>query len=158
MYGFETLPHKSTKDRKDARIATEVIVFMFTAINDDLKLPIAFYFTAPTDSNARHELAQEIMKAVVGCGVMLTSIAFDGHASNPGVCAIFGANLNVFSNEFDPSFYIERNKIQILLDPSHMIKMLRGAIGNKKVLFDAQNRPIKWLFFERLVQFKGNTK
>lgn len=157
MLGFENVPNMSTNDHKNARLATEVIVFMFTAINDSLKIPVAFYFTAPTNSESRYQLAQEIMKTVIGCGVLLTSITFDGHRSNPGVCAMMGANLAVFSNEFDPSFNIGENKIQIILDPSHMIKLLRGAIGNKKNLYDAQKRPIKWVFFERLVKFKGKT-
>lgn len=35
-----------------------------------------------------------------------------------------------------------------------MMKMLRGAIGNKKILYDAENQPIKWEYFEKLVKFK----
>lgn len=154
MHGFENLPNISIKDRINARIATEVIVFMFTAINDDVKLPVAYYFTATTYSNSRNQLAQEIIKAVIECGVVLKSITFDGHKSNPGACTLMGANLNIFFNEFDPSFCIENAKINILLYPSHMIKMMRGAIGNKKILYDANDRAIKWVFLERLVNFK----
>lgn len=108
---------------------------MFSAINDDLKIPIAYYFTAPTSSDSRYILAREVMEAVVECGVHLTSITFDGHASNPGTCLTMGANLDVFSPDFDPSFYVQGIKINIFLDPSHMMKMLRGAIGNEIFLY-----------------------
>lgn len=154
MTGFENLPNMSTEDRKNAKIATEVILFMFTSVNDDLKLPVAYYFTAATKSNSRYHLVKEILKSVISCGVILTSITFDGHASNPGACRLMGANLDIFSDEFDPSLYIENTNIKIILDPSHMMKMLRGAIGNKKILYDAQKKPIKWVYFERLVNFR----
>lgn len=83
MRGFEKLP--GINDVKNSKIATEVIVFMFTSINENLKLPIAYYFTSPTGSDSRYLLAEKIMKEVVECGVYLTSITFDGHASNPGI-------------------------------------------------------------------------
>lgn len=152
MRGFEKLP--GLRDHKNAKIATEVIVFMFSAINDKLILPVAYYFTSPTNSDSRYLLAQDVMEKVVESGVYLTSITFDGHSSNPGACKSLGANLDIFSNDFDPSFYIKSSKINIFLDPSHMMKMLRGAIGNKKILYDANRKPIKWAFFERLVQFR----
>lgn len=154
MYGFEDVPNMSAKDRKDARIATEVILFMFTGINDDIRIPVAYYFTAPTNADTRYALAQKIMKEVIDCGVLLTSITFDGHSSNPGVCEKMGANLDIFSDDFNPSFQIENSNIQIILDPSHMLKMMRGAIGNKNFLYNSEKKPIKWLFFERLVNFK----
>lgn len=154
MHGFEKLPGTNVEDIKNTKIATEVIVFMFSAINDNLKLPMAYYFTAPTDSDSRYSLAQEVMRAVIECGIYLTSITFDGHASNPGACIALGANLDIFSNQFDPSFYINASKVHILLDPSHMIKMMRGAIGNRKILYDAENKPIRWEYFEKLVNFK----
>lgn len=154
MYGFEDVPNMSANERKDARIATEVILFMFTGINDDIKIPVAYYFTAPTDAETRYALAQKILKEVIDCGVMLTSITFDGHSSNPGVCEKMGANLNVFTSDFNPSFNVGNSKIHIILDPSHMLKMMRGAIGNRKILYNSENKPIKWLFFERLVNFR----
>lgn len=151
--GFEKLPGIND-DVKNAKIASEVMVFMFSAINDNLKLPLAYYFTSPTTSDSRYLLAQNLMKTIIECGVILTSITFDGHTSNPGACTSLGANLDVFSSEFNPSFHINGSKIQIILDPSHMIKMARGAIGNKKILYDAEKKPIKWVYFERLVNFK----
>lgn len=84
MHGFEKLPGMNDEELKNSKIATEAIVFMFTAINENLKLPVAYYFTSPTNSNSRHLLAEKVMEAVIACGVCLTSITFDGHASNPG--------------------------------------------------------------------------
>lgn len=154
MHGFEQLPGMNDEDFQYAKISTEVILFMFTAINDNVKLPVAYYFTSPTTSDSRYLLAQKVMEAVIDSGVHLTSITFDGHASNPGECTSLGANLDIFSNDFNPSFYVNSKRIHILLDPSHMMKMFRGAIGNKKIIYDAENKPIKWIYFERLVNFK----
>lgn len=120
----------SVEDHRDAKVATEAVVFMFTAINDDLKIPIAYYFTAPTKGDTRYAIAQEVARAVLQCGVHLTSITFDGHRSNPGACTELGANLDIYDDNYDPSFQIDNARIRIILDFSHMMKLFRNSLGN----------------------------
>lgn len=154
IVGFDVMPSICGDDVKNAKIATEAIVFMYSAINDDIKLPIAYYLTSSTTADKRYLLAQSVMESIIDCGVRLTSITFDGHISNPGACTSLGANMDIYSNEYDPSFYIKGSRIHVLLDPSHMMKMARGAIGNTKTLYDGDNNPIKWEYFVNLVNFK----
>lgn len=152
MTGFENLPGMTIDDRKNAKIATEVILFMFSAINDDLKIPVAYFFTAPTNSDARNSLVKEVVSAVLKSGIHLTSITFDGHRSNPGACTTMGANLDVFSPDFDPTIVVENTKINIILDPSHMMKMLRGSLGKDLSSFMKFNCP----FCRNLMLFLTN--
>lgn len=129
MTGFEKLPQMPNNERINSKMATEVILFMFSAVNDELKIPIAYFFTAPTKSLSRHLIANNVMKAILQCGVHLTSITFDGHTSNPGVCTAMGANLDVYSEDFHPSICVNNTNINIVLDPSHMMKMFRNVLG-----------------------------
>lgn len=152
MLGYETLPGK---DQKDAEIASQVIVFMFSALNDNLKVPIAYYFaTHKLTSNEKHPLLNGVLKAVLECDAYLINITFDGCTTNSVICRMYGANLNVYSETFNPSFNFENCRINVVLDPSHAHKLVRGVIGTKKILYDAENNPIKWIYYERLVRFK----
>lgn len=151
MIGFECVPGL---DNKNASIATQSIVFMFSGINDQIQVPVAYYFIAKLDSNAKSILIEEVMKAVIDCGVILTSLTFDGFKSNPVACRIFGANLDVFSPTFDSSFNFKNCSICSLFDPSHVIKLIRGAMA-KNIIYDDEQKPIKWIYIERLVRFRS---
>lgn len=149
MIGFENLPGI---DPKDAKIATDALVFMFSAINDNFKLPLAYYFIASTEAAPKTTVMQTLIKRLLEIGVLLVSVTFDGHRSNPAACENLGANLKVLKNSFKPSFDIEGSTINILFDPSHVIKLLRGCLAKNK-LYDADNNLIKWIYLERLVRF-----
>ena len=41
------------------------------------------------------------------------------------------------------------------MSPSHVIKLVRNAIGSKNILYDAEGNAIKWNFFKELVKFKN---
>lgn len=61
---------------------------------------------------------------------------------------------NVFSRTYEPSFVIDGCIIRNIFDPSHMQKLARGTLGDNGELFDSESKPIKWVYFKRLVQFK----
>lgn len=152
MVGYEHVPGN---DQRQAQIAKQAIVFMVSGINDDLNLPIAYYFINSLESDSKCRLLRENIEAVLNCGAILTNISFDGYRSNPVVCGILGANLDVFSDLFNTSFHIENHQIRVIFDPSHMQKLVRNTLGSKEILYDAQKRPIKWIYLKRLVKFKN---
>lgn len=149
MIGYEHLPGL---DMRDAKLATQALVFMFNAINDNLKILVAYYFVGRADADSKYHLVESVLRAVLECGVDVKAITFDGHRSNPAACHIFGANLDVLDDNFDPSFKIGEKTIHIIYDPSHLIKLWRGAISKGKI-FDADNNRIDWKYFERLVLY-----
>lgn len=140
------------KDQRDAQMATYALVFMFNGVNEDLQLPVAYYFVTSLDANVKTKVVADVLKAVIDCGVEVTSITFDGHRTNPALCGILGANLDVLSDLFNPSIVHEGTVMYIIFDPSHMIKLNRGAIA-RNMLIDDERKPIKWVYFERLVRF-----
>lgn len=149
IIGFEEIPGLNPKD---GNIASHALVIMFIAINDDLRIPIAYYFISSIEAGTKSVNIRKIIQLVLHCGVLVTSMTFDGHKSNPATCHALGANLDVFSNNFNPSFDIKGSTIQIIYDPSHFIKLLRDSVARNR-LYDAENKPIKWTYCERLVRF-----
>lgn len=153
MVGYEYIPGI---DSKKAQIASEVLVFMFTGMNETLHLPVAYYFTNKLDANLKSNLIQNIIQTIIETGVCLHSVTFDGFSSNPAAVSKLGANLNLFSASFNPSFNLKNYEIHVFIDPSHIMKLIRGILATQKVLYDVDGGKIKWAFYEHLVKFKNN--
>lgn len=151
MIGYEKL---SGIDRKTARLATQALVFLFNGINVDIQLPVAYYFIASSETEEKSILLKQVINALLECGVILSSITFDGHKTNPKICRDFGADLDVFSNNFCPSFMINGYRIRDIFDPSHMQKLVRSTLASNEMLYDSDKNPIKWVYFKRLLSFK----
>ena len=89
-------------------------------------------------------------------GCYLLSITFDGLPTSFSTFTALGAAFNW--DDFRP--YIlnpaNSNRICIVLDPPHCIKLIRNCIAAYKNLRrDGNNNPICWSFFERLVLQKS---
>ena len=58
-----------------------------------------------------------------------------------------GCIVDPFSPNFRPSFQHPcqtHDQIQIMLDPCHMLKLIRNCLGDLAVLHDNTNTPIQW--------------
>lgn len=70
------------------------------------------------------------------------------------MCKLLGANFNIGSMNFTPSFEIDGQRIDIIFDNCHMLKLIRNSLGKKEYLYDTSGAAIKWEYFEKLVAFK----
>lgn len=153
MIGYEDYP---MTDKRYAKMASQAIVFMFSGINEDIKIPVAYYFIASIEADDKGVLLNNILSGLLECDILITSVSFDGHKTNPALCRLLGANLDVFSPSFKPSITVNNKQIEIIYDPSHVMKLLRTSLASGR-LFDAENKPIKWEYLVNLVKF-GNQK
>lgn len=160
LTGFAHLPGM---DKKNAPVANNALVCMFTSINDDIsingkisevRLPVAYYFITSMTAKEKHDVIKTVIEELLKCGVDLTGVTFDGLSSNPAFVELLGGHLNVLSDLFNPSFEVNGHTLNTLYDPSHVIKMIRGVLA-RNVLYDSENRPIKWQYFKHLVLFKN---
>lgn len=152
IIGFEYIPGM---DRSKADVASETLVFMLTAINDNFRLPIAYYFvTKKINATTKMNLLYSVLDALIDCGVEVKTITFDGLKTNPAMCRLMGANLDVFAETFNSSIKYRDKEICILYDFSQVEKLARNNLSLKKCFYDADNNPIKWEYFERLVDFQ----
>lgn len=143
-------------DPSQAKPASNVLVYMVSAINDNFQLPIAYFFITDLTANQKVAGLLTVSRALMATGAVLGSLTFDGLISNPSMCEKLGANLNVHSENFKPYLQIDGQDIFIFFDPSHMQKLARNVLAEKEILYDANGKTIKWQFIKKLVKFKIN--
>lgn len=138
-------------------IASQVIVFMITGLNMNLKVPIAYHFITSLNSTQRKELLTSVLNSISNVGVKVSTVTFDGLQANLTMCETLGANLDVYSDEFRPYFTdCNGKRVYIIVDPCHVEKLVRNTLGRKEVLLDNDDEKVKWSFFEDLVSYSQN--
>lgn len=153
--GYVTYGKNSTVTAENAgklQMATQAIVFMLSGINMFFRLPVCYHFIDSLNAIEKESLTSDLITQITSCGVDINNLTFDGHKSNISMCNILGANLNVDAQDFRPYFTnrVDSKKIYLIFDPSHMFKLLRNTLANKKIFFDEDNNEIMWSYFEDL--------
>lgn len=149
---------KTGNDNEYLPLASNAIVFMLNGINTRFNLPIAHYFINALDASEKMFLVLTIMKAITDIGVRTTVITFDGLSTNITSMEQLGANFDLDNlrpyiiNPFD------ERKIFIMLDPPHMMKLMRNYIGSLRQMVDSSGRNIEWRFYEQLELLRENNE
>lgn len=144
--------NKPSKNHNKIPMAKKALNFMLTGINKSFKLPIVYHFVNNLTAIQLQTLVAEIIVKISECGVKIKTLTFDGDAKNISMCKLLGANLDVSSKDFKPFFEnsFDKSKIYIILDPSHMEKLMRNLLGRRKIFFDQYNNQINWEYFVEL--------
>lgn len=137
-------------------VANNAIVFMVNGINLSFNLPVAFHYINCMQAHEKAALLIIVLKAVAETGVKILAIIFDGLIQNFTVCRLLGASFDI-QKDFHP--YIlnphDGEEVLIILDPPHMIKLIRNYIGQKKILYHADGSTIEWKYFEALEELRS---
>lgn len=74
---------------------------------------------------------------------------------NITTCTRLGASF--LRKKFQPYFYSQsgNDKIRVVLDAPHMVKLARNCLGRKKILYDGNNLKIEWKYFVELERFRS---
>lgn len=140
-------------------MAKECLVFMVVAVNENWKLPIGYFLTSTLNSSQRCELVRHAMCLLQDTGVNIISLTFDGCSTNVTMAKLLGCNLNI-DNLLTTCTFSRKNNVdmhvEIILDPAHMIKLIRNAFGEKKMLLDLDNNLINYSFIQDLFLLQEN--
>lgn len=138
-------------------LAKDVIVFMAVGINAQFQQPIAYYFIQSLTGKEKADLLNQVIDEVTKRGIKIADISCDGHKSNPAMFKFLGTKLELEGGDFKSYFINQSNneKINIVLDPSHAIKLIRNTIGNLKTIYEGEAE-IKWQYFVELVNYSSN--
>lgn len=130
-------------DGTNLPIAKQALVFMLNGVNIDFNLPVAFYFIRELNANEKSSLLAEILKTITDLNIKVISVAFDGLPMNITTCTRLGASF--LRKKFEPYFYSHsgNDKIRVVLDAPHMVKLARNCLGRKKILYDGNNSKIE---------------
>lgn len=150
IYGHINMGTGAIYDADDIPIAKNALVFMLVGMNDYWKLPIGYFLIDGLTGAERSNLLSKAIELITDTGAHLCSITFDGATVNTSMCTVLGANFN------DDSPFIlnpaTNEKIFTFYDAAHMIKLVRNAFGDKKIIIDGNGDLIKWDYIVKLYE------
>ena len=124
--------------------ASEALVFMVVSINGGWKLSIGYFFITHLQSEEKAKLVEIALKKLHDVGVKTLNTTCDCPSTNWAALRHLGA---VFDPEnLKPSFQHPSNpdeEIQVILDPSHLVKLVRNALSDLGTIYDSDGNPIK---------------
>lgn len=143
--GFVTYGHKEEDD--DIAVARNALVFMLSGINMPVSFPIAHEFVVTLNAAKKSDLLKKVLMEVSKLGAKVKNITFDGMHVNFSTCEEMGASFSIAN--FNPAIRnpFDNSEVNVILDPCHMIKLVRNYLKNEGVILDGQNREIKWKHF-----------
>lgn len=135
-------------DTENLPIAKEALLYLVSGIIYRFKIPVAYFLLNGLNAEERASLTKEVILFLCKCNVKVVGFTFDGLAANISMCRFLGADFS--NNESFIKNPHDKKRIYIFLDACHMEKLARNCIASKKTIFDNNNDPIQWKFFEEL--------
>ncbi|ODM96008.1 DNA transposase THAP9, partial [Orchesella cincta] len=133
------------------------LFLMATAINARHRVPVGYVLTNGLTSDVLANILKKTLEVLHSTNSKVLSITFDGLGVNMRAVTKLGANLEVESDCFQPYFLhpSTQDKVHVILDPSHMIKLLRNLWNHYKVLIDMDGNEIKWQYISELQKLQS---
>lgn len=139
--GFVSYGHD---ENEPLPVATQAIVFLINGVNVPISIPVAHHFIAKLNSKDKAQLLRDVIAEISKTGATITNMAFDGLIMNFTTMEALGASFE--AEDFRPYFEnpYDGKIIRIILDPPHMLKLVRNCLEHVKTIYDSQNRQIQW--------------
>ena len=133
-------------------VAKEALTFMVVGVNDSFKLPVAYFLIDGLGGTERANLVTQCLSKLHDIGVTIISLTFDGCSANLAMVKHLGCNLEVLGADFKTCFKhpSSDHSVYVLLDPCHMLKLVRNTLGDKKSLVDDSDNLVQWDYIENL--------
>lgn len=144
-------------DNDNTEKATEALVFLVNAVNDKWKAPIAYYLANKLSAQDKANITNELLIQLHSTGAEVISLTFDGAPSNKSMANILGANLRNAENL--KTYFLHpctKEKVFVLLDICHMLKLIRNIFETKAVIYTDHAKMIKWYYLIQLEALQRN--
>ncbi|CAL1295611.1 unnamed protein product [Larinioides sclopetarius] len=125
-------------------IATQAYTFLLNSVNGNWKIPIGYFLIDGLDANERANLIRKSLEMIHETGIDVISLTFDGTSVNLSTAHCLGCTFDSQSLKTSFKHPISDKDICVLLDPSHMMKLIRNTLASKGSLFDGNGNIIKW--------------
>lgn len=143
-------------DDDSAPQAKDVLVFMAVCVNGSWKIPLGYFFIAGLNGSERANLVRLCVKSLSETGITVASLTCDGPSCHFAMLSSLGANLSTgnmvpsFPNPHNPA-----NRIFVLLDACHMLKLVRNCIAEWGTLYDGDGGRISWDYVVNLAKLQS---
>lgn len=134
--------------------AREALVFMLVALNSRWKIAVGYFLLNGISALEKANLVTECLKIISECDIRIASLTFDGTSTNFAMSTKLGAVLSY--PEAKPWFLhpITNERVHIMLDVCHMVKLIRNTLADWGLLVDGEGRVINWNYFKDLVHLQ----
>ena len=139
-------------DVEDNRLATNAMVFMAVGLKGVWRHPVAYFLTDHLTGETQAQLTKTVLRALNSAGLKVKALVGDGLQANMTMFAHLGVQ-NMQPRQLQlpiRNFFLHPatgEKVHILLDVVHMLKLLRNLFGEqKKLLLDGEE--ISWKYIQ----------
>lgn len=143
--GFPSIVN-SKQSNKKLPIAKDALVFM--AVGPDFRITVCYHIMCGLDATDRAILTKEVIRSIDNTGARVISITGDGLHANITVAKLLGANFEenkpYFASPGRPN-----QKVHVIFDPSHMIKLLRKYLAEQNLCHGDDK--FDWQLLKKLV-------
>lgn len=147
-YGYVDFGNDFEKDSENREIAKDALTFVLVAINDNWKIPVAYFLVHGLTSLEKKNILEHVLVFLSQADITICSITFDGASSNLVMCKHLGANLKCgLAAFFDHP--VTKAKTFLFLDICHMLKLVRNTFASK-LLIDGEGNLIVWRYIDQL--------
>lgn len=131
--------------------AKEALVFMVTGIQEQWKVPVAYFLSSGLTASEKANIVQMMLQALSEAGVQIVALTFDGTSTNIAMANNLGCNLKPDDPSFSTSFRhpCEDRNVYVLLDACHMLKLVRNTFASQGTL-TTDTGEVRWDFVEML--------
>lgn len=146
-----------TEEMDNLPYAKDAFVIMVVGMNTSWKVPIAYYLINGISAEEKANIILNCLQELDATGIIIKTLTFDGAANNLSMASELGANSQYSELK---SYFLHPNtndKIHIILDPCHMVKLLRNCLGDWKILYTTNGETIKWSYFKNLVNLQNES-
>lgn len=138
--------------------AKEALVFMVSSVEEDWKIPVAYYLICGLKTGDKKQIVENVLIALEDVGAKVVGFTFDGTSTNFSVANALGCHLKIDDAPLVTHFQhpTGMHRVYVLLDACHMLKLVRNILASQSVLL-TMNGEAKWEFIKKLNDFQNLT-
>ena len=135
--------------------ASEALVIMAVGIKKHWKAPISFHFINGIKAETQKGLLFNAIESLAVIDIRARLVIMDGHRTNISMMKKLGCELGSGNVTFTPPFDSNLT-IYCMLDPVHMIKVLRNCLGDHQTIITPDG-VARWKHIESLVSLQNSS-
>lgn len=134
------------------KMASEALVLLLVPVLGGIRHPVGYFFVDKVDSDVQTKLVQQCLQLTAEHKIRIVNVTCDGCNSNLATLKKLGAD--VPNQPYFKHPYMD-HQVFTLLDPVHMLKLARNAIGSLRQL-KSEDGVIDYKYIEDLHKLQEN--
>jgi|UniRef100_A0A2S2QQI4 hypothetical protein len=135
----------------------DAFVIIVVGMNTSWKVPIAYYLINGINTEEKANIILNCFRELDTTGIIIKKLTFDGAANNLLMASKLGANLQYSELKLYFLHTNRNDKMHIIIDSCHIVKLLRNCLGDWKILYIMNGETIKWSYFKNLVNLQNES-